>query len=873
MESASISKVPFSASHPPCSHNGLTASYLADLRNNRVARPSGARPLPSQVSGRRESFQAVPESAPEDDRPARAESIVSHQRAQSVMSNMSISSRTSRSLVQPPNPSLVARAFSPAAPITPLKPSMVVPSATYIERGQRWMEKEEAYSLGEALRDMDIAEAQAEEARLHSAAQEEASELVWQHQHPGAIKPEGTPYKYKEHLRKNSYAHARTESVGRHSGVGIATGLARDIAPRSVSGGSSNSGGMLSQSRVSSGASKFSHLSSTQNGRHSLDQGRQRLAEEMAIDASTDARVISTIKKPYHGLSKTVGAASGRRRTSGKRNISGELAGTFTADQIWEEPLVMDIPQVQSADTGDMPAPLRLKPRNPLNRVQFEQEPPRSNSTPPEPTKKFSRYEIHQNPPTQSRNPAYMANTPPPVPQKNEISEVPVRDGLEIRSEDIRLATSMKMKDRSPKLPTPTVVSDKPGRPIVSFNADWEPKEADLKPVEEQRRQRPTLAGRFGATNQTTQSLPVVPHSKNFPPTSVPTILFPNAAPIQVNRATMASVPSINLPDTPSIQFNDSQPVPTINFPDTPSIQVNGPSHPIPILNFPDVPQISVSGPAAIPSISVSDESAPSSRSARPLPDPKTASSRPIPRHHATAPLPRGHWSPAPGNRATATCHQCELPIEGRVVALRGLSQRFHPGCFICYTCGTGLEALEISPEPSDRRNERLDRIERRAKGEHLEEIDGQTMADDGDERLRFYCHLDWHELYAPRCKHCTTPIIGEHAVALGEHWHYGHFFCAECGDPFEQGMTHIEKDGYAWCLSCQTKRTERRAPKCMKCKKAVIGQYVEALGGEFHDECFKCATCLGGFDDGQIFPKDDGSVLCTGCMERKLKA
>ncbi|KAL2128034.1 hypothetical protein VTI74DRAFT_9822 [Chaetomium olivicolor] len=243
---------------------------------------------------------------------------------------------------------------------------------------------------------------------------------------------------------------------------------------------------------------------------------------------------------------------------------------------------------------------------------------------------------------------------------------------------------------------------------------------------------------------------------------------------------------------------------------------------------------------------------------------------------------PGGHWFPATrpvGSRATARCHECGDFIEGRFVSLAGTAERFHPQCFTCYACGTSLEALEISPEPDDHRAARLDRIARRAAGEVLPEEPGQTMAEDGDERLRFFCHLDWHELFAPRCKHCKTPIMGEHVVALGAHWHFGHFFCAECGDPFEKGMTHIEKDGYAWCVSCQTKRTERRAPKCRKCRHAVIGQYIRALGGEWHDECFRCATCNGGFDDGQIFPMEgrgapgETVVLCTGCMERELKA
>lgn len=434
----------------------------------------------------------------------------------------------------------------------------------------------------------------------------------------------------------------------------------------------------------------------------------------------------------------------------------------------------------------------------------------------------------------------------------------------------------MRLKDRSPKLPTPTVVSDKPGRPIVSFDKDWKPKEADDKP--EVRRRSP-FDRRSGSQKQSSPARPVqAPVS-----TPIPTVQLPNISPAQVNRTPLVSVPSINIsnpqspvptislpvsarPSVPTINFPDSTPsIPTINFPDsTPSI---------PTINRPNAPQISVSAPA-IPTISEPGSSQP--QSTRPLPDPKTASKRPLPRHGATVSIPRGHWSPTAGSRATATCHQCQLPIEGRVVALRGIPERFHPQCFICFTCGTSLEALEISPEPQHKRNERLDRIKRRAQGEQIPDIEGQTEAEDGDDRLRFYCHLDWHELYAPRCKHCKTPIIGEHAVALGEHWHYGHFFCAECGDPFEQGMTHIEKDGYAWCLNCQTKRTERQAPKCKNCRKPVIGQYVQALGSEWHDECFRCATCKGGFEDGQIFPKEvrgETIVLCTGCMERELKA
>ncbi|RDW66230.1 hypothetical protein BP6252_09865 [Coleophoma cylindrospora] len=847
---------------PSYMSNEQFAEYLADLRNNRIARPSGARPQPSsrrRDSGKSALVDAPSSTAIEDEPtelPPRASSALAHSRTRTSFSNYSsTSSRTGRALVQQPQ-STPSRETS-----QPLKPDEVVPSATYMERGQRWMEKEEAVALREAMEDMDLKPQDDDEMRIHAAAQEEASELVYQHQNPQSVPKPDAPYKYKEHLRKNSYAHARTQSVGRYGGMGIATGLARDLPPRSFSGSSSGSGGLASpRGRVSTESSDYFGL-------------ERNISPDTTIRASTESSRTASSQRPFAKRNGTTGDS--RRRSSAKRNVSGEIAGKFTGEQIWEEPEQHEAEQGQISGEPVIPAPLRIKPRNPLNRVQFAQDAhPRSSSTPPETTKKLSKYEIHRNPPSQSRNPGYTANPPPlskpaikPVPVEKEPSPVPtMRDGLEIRSEEIRQATSMRLKDRSPKLPTPTVVSDKPGRPIVSFERNWKPKEADVAPDESKR-----SAEGFRSRDQSPQITFQAPQKALTSP--VPTIQHPDAPSIQVNDSPsiptinfpdpVADVPTINLPDIPTISISASV-VPKINVPGAPS---TASTRPLPAINLPG----GNSSASSVPSINTSGDN--SSRVTRPLPDPKSAAGRPLPRHHATAPLPRGHWSPAVGSRATATCHQCQLPIEGRVVSLRGTPERFHPQCFICFTCGTGLEALEISPEPAPDRAARIDRIKRRAQGENIEEVEGQTMAEDGDERLRFFCHLDWHERYAPRCKHCKTPIIGEHAVALGEHWHYGHFFCAECGDPFEKGMTHIEKDGYAWCLNCQTKRTERRAPKCKKCRGPVIGQYVQALGGEWHDACFRCAACNGGFEDGQIFPKQDGVVLCTGCMERELKA
>ncbi|KAK3301173.1 uncharacterized protein B0H64DRAFT_382801 [Chaetomium fimeti] len=847
---------------PSYMSNEQFAAYLAGLRTNRVNRPAGARPPPASKYDALGSSTTTTTTRPSIDAPSPSASTLppQHQRTQS--DTVSVLASASRPSIVPSVSSYSSKArgkdYYPDRPVQPLKPSEIVPSATYIERGQRWMEKEEAFSLRRAMEDMDLKESPQEEKegaaesdddkRIYGAALDEAAELVWQHQNPEKMPQPGAPYQYRPHLRKNSYAHARTASVGRYGTDVTPTGLARGRLSGSLSG---------SSTEVDSPGPVL--------GRPSFSSSRPASNMGPSGDATQPAAASDSNHKSYGDIpAEPSSVPGGRSRSRQKRKMSNEAQRPFSGDQIWEEPdnETSDGPRASVSD--DVVNPLKPKPKEPLNRLQFTRRGAaglKTGPAPPSPEKVVSKYEIHRNPPSQSRNPLYTTNSraaTPPAPRE----DVPRKHGMEIRSDDIKEATSMKLKDRSPKLPTPSAVSDRPGRPIVSFERNWKPQgEATDGKSEE------STFGRGGAKH--------------------PSSLVPGGLRKQQPQQQTQAIPSISVTDGSAASPAASSSPTRRPQPPPPSIKVDGPS--IPVISVGDSsssapPTIVVEpdgaddGPS-IPVIVTPDDSSANTGGAsrRPLPTPQPGAPR-----VRQAARPHGHWSSASkpaGSRATARCHECGDFIEGRFVSLAGTSERFHPRCFTCYTCGTSLEALEISPEPDNHREARLERIARRAAGEMLPEEPGQTMAEDGDDRLRFFCHLDWHELFAPRCKHCKTPIMGQHVVALGAHWHFGHFFCAECGDPFEKGMTHIEKDGYAWCVSCQTKRTERRAPKCRKCRTAVIGQYVRALGGEWHDECFRCATCNGAFDDGQIFPMEgrgapgETVVLCTHCMERELKA
>src|SRR5690606_1400156 len=130
----------------------------------------------------------------------------------------------------------------------------------------------------------------------------------------------------------------------------------------------------------------------------------------------------------------------------------------------------------------------------------------------------------------------------------------------------------------------------------------------------------------------------------------------------------------------------------------------------------------------AVPTISLpddDDEPAKEQPARRPLPTPSStsssssSSSRPLPTPTTRAVPPVSPPDFLPANACTA----CYQPITQRAVS--ALRHRFHPGCFRCHHCQTRLEHIGFYPEPEGEREKR------------------QAKPTD----IRFYCHLDFHEL------------------------------------------------------------------------------------------------------------------------------
>ncbi|KAI0763114.1 hypothetical protein BD413DRAFT_616562 [Trametes elegans] len=212
--------------------------------------------------------------------------------------------------------------------------------------------------------------------------------------------------------------------------------------------------------------------------------------------------------------------------------------------------------------------------------------------------------------------------------------------------------------------------------------------------------------------------------------------------------------------------------------------------------------------------------------------------------------------------RSGLVCGGCGGPIIGRIVS--AMDMRWHPGCFRCCVCDELLENLS-------------------------------SYAHEG----RPYCHLDYHEKFAPRCYHCQTAIVDERFITLDDTelgkrtYHEQHFFCAECGDPFlppaapgapsrtfaGDGEFAVNADddvgftvyrGHPYCEACHVRL---RMPKCKKCKRSIRDgmQAVEALGGKWCWECFTCASCDKPFDNPAFFQRD-GKPFCERCFSIMIR-
>ncbi|NXC56449.1 LPXN protein, partial [Aleadryas rufinucha] len=181
-------------------------------------------------------------------------------------------------------------------------------------------------------------------------------------------------------------------------------------------------------------------------------------------------------------------------------------------------------------------------------------------------------------------------------------------------------------------------------------------------------------------------------------------------------------------------------------------------------------------------------------------------------------------------------CAACRKPIVGKV--LTALGKTWHPEHFTCARCGR--------------------------------ELDKEPFFEQGG---RAFCEEDYHQAFSPRCAYCAGPIREKVLTALEQTWHPEHFFCAHCGKVFgDEGF--LERNGKPYC---HQDFLAMFAPKCQGCERPVVDNYLSALQGIWHTECFVCTECLTGFSGGSFFELEGRpycelhfhqrqGTICHGC-------
>jgi len=113
----------------------------------------------------------------------------------------------------------------------------------------------------------------------------------------------------------------------------------------------------------------------------------------------------------------------------------------------------------------------------------------------------------------------------------------------------------------------------------------------------------------------------------------------------------------------------------------------------------------------------------------------------------------------------------------------------------------------------------------------------------------------------SPICAACGKQIRGKYCQAIGKDWHPECFVCQTPGCGVPLQQTgFIENKGAVFCRSCFERDF---AYTCAKCGQKIIGDVMHALNQTWHMQCFVCATCGKTFQDG-IFHWQNEKPYCV---------
>ncbi|EGX49299.1 hypothetical protein AOL_s00078g332 [Orbilia oligospora ATCC 24927] len=123
-------------------------------------------------------------------------------------------------------------------------------------------------------------------------------------------------------------------------------------------------------------------------------------------------------------------------------------------------------------------------------------------------------------------------------------------------------------------------------------------------------------------------------------------------------------------------------------------------------------------------------------------------------------------------------------------------------------------------------------------------------------------------------CKKCELPLTGQFVRALGGTFHLDCFRCRDCGTIVAQKFFPVDsEDGTTQYPLCETDYFRRLDLLCHACGGALRGSYITALERKYHIEHFTCCVCPTVFGPQDSYYEHDGEVYCHYHYSTKFAA
>lgn len=113
-------------------------------------------------------------------------------------------------------------------------------------------------------------------------------------------------------------------------------------------------------------------------------------------------------------------------------------------------------------------------------------------------------------------------------------------------------------------------------------------------------------------------------------------------------------------------------------------------------------------------------------------------------------------------------------------------------------------------------------------------------------------------------CRKCAEPLTGQFVRALGGTFHLDCFKCRDCGQIVASKFFPVdEEDGSGQFPLCETDYFRRLDLLCYHCGGALRGSYITALDRKYHIEHFTCSVCPTVFGAQDSYYEHEGKVYC----------